>query len=158
MRRSAPVASRRGPNRVPAALAAALLLAAPALAEVRPVELEWSQQFYGVGELAILEVCGDPGTVVFLGIDHQPGPAQFPLVGTIGLGMSADFLVRNVGTIPPNGKLFFDCSVECSMVSFGSTMYVQAFSIDPGTGIPCLSNTATTVFLDTDGCESSLIK
>lgn len=124
------------------AVVSGLALAAPGAAEecVR-LEIVPHPSPFAAGEVGTVRVHGTPGHLGLLLIDTDATPSLFQVAGgiPIGLGQSSGFLAL----FKPfrSDTLLYSCSVECNESElFGVPFYVQALSMDPGTGEICVSN------------------
>lgn len=127
------------------------ILAGPSSAESAPPTVEWDSVFFDAGDTGTFTIRADPGTIVFVATDVDPGPHHIPRIGLISLGVTPNFFIRRVGITPPSGMFEASCTITCDDAMLGVPIYAQAFAFNPSNSVACLSEPVATMFFDEDG-------
>lgn len=134
--------------------AAVLTTASP---EPSTVTIAFDKDVYLPGETAHLTVSGEPGTIVWLGFDFDPGPTDIPGIGLVDLGFSNSFHFAQLPVIPEAGTMEFSwqCNSPCENPISLNDLYVQGIALDPNTLSLCPTNSDVLNVEDLYGyCES----
>ena len=130
-------------------LLGALLVGGLAHANSDPLTVSYNKPLYEPGETFTITIQGEPGTIPFIMLDTDPGPTVIAGLGSVDLGLSADFISIRIPRLDANGTFIGSCDLGCEMA--GMTLYTQVLGINVDKAEFCLSNSTTLNFADSVG-------
>jgi len=116
----------------------------------------FTKDVYVLGEPTYLTITGAPGTLVWLGLDMDPGPTFLPGFGSFHLGFSSFFKFTEVPyVLPPEGTMsvWWQCVINspCENPTSGNDWFLQGVALDPVTTEFCATNWVVLNIEDLEG-------